>query len=95
MIFILQFRDINKFNSFFFKKIIFFLSFELDVTIKIFLFFDKLNKFKLVLIASLRSIIIRLGLFELNPSILQLSNDLSLFIDFEVEIIESYSDLIK
>ena len=39
--------------------------------------------------------IIKSGFLLLKPFKRQLSNELSLFIDFEVDIIESYSDLIR
>ena len=54
-----------------------------------------LNKSRFVLILSFESIITRSGLLLLKPFNLQLRSELSLLIDLEVDIIASYSDLIK
>ena len=86
---------INIILTFFrFKKSNLFLLY-FDVNKYILLFFSKLKIFKFLFIFKLISIIIISGEYFFKPSILQLSNELSLLIDLEVEIILSYLDLIK
>ena len=68
---------------------------RIDVTIKIFLLLIPLNILRLVLILSIKSIIIKSGLLLSKPANRQFRSELSLLIDFEVDTIASYSDLIR
>ena len=79
-------------HYFFLKKEIFFLSFDL-VKISVCLCLVILSNFKFLFNFNSRSIINKSGWLVLSPSSLQFKRELSSFIDFEVEIIESYFDL--
>ena len=72
------------------------LPFKTEVAMNIFLLFILLNMLSFFLILRFKSTIIKSGLLLLKFLFnRQLSNELSRFIDFDVDIIASYSDLIK